>query len=157
MPALGRVLGSIAWLMAFGLTVPALAQEPPVEFHGTWSATAGVSRTFSGTWTAQVPLDKPNTAQGSWALLNQGGQAVLEGTWAANKTRLGWQGAWSARTLAGPSFSGTWTADITGLNGRTLRQMFEWTLQRDILGSWRSGRDQGKWRLAAARGAAQAR
>jgi hypothetical protein len=157
MPALGRVLGSIAWLGALGLTVLASAQEAPIELHGGWSATAGVTRTFLGTWTAQVLPDKPNTAEGSWALLNEGGQTILEGTWAANKTRLGWQGAWAARTLTGQSFSGTWTADITGSSSKTFRQMLEWTLQKDVLGSWRSGREQGRWRLAGSRQAAQGR
>ena len=147
MRALRRVLGSIALLVALGLTASSLAQQSPVELHGSWTATGGSNRTFWGTWTAQVSADKPNTAEGSWALLNEGGQTLLEGTWAANKTRLGWQGAWAARTLAGQSLSGTWSADIGGSNGKTLKQMLEWTLDKDILGSWHSGHDQGKWRL----------
>ncbi len=157
MPAFGRVLGSIALLAALGLTVPASAQEAPIELHGGWTATSGVNRTFLGTWTAQLSPDKPNSAEGSWALLNEGGQTILEGTWAANKTRLGWQGAWTARTLTGQSFSGTWTADIIGSSGKTFRQMLESTLQKDILGSWSSGRHQGRWRLAGSRQATQGR
>ena len=157
MSAFGRVLGSIALLVAFGLTVSASAQEVPVELRGNWSATAGVNRTFLGTWTARVQADKPNSAEGSWALLNEGGQTLLEGTWAANKTRLGWQGAWTARTLTGQSLSGTWTADIIGSSSKTFRQMLEATLQKDILGSWRSGREQGRWRLAGSRQAPQGR
>jgi hypothetical protein len=155
MPALRRVLGSIALLVALGLTVQVSAQEAPIELHGGWTATVGVNRTFLGTWTARVLPDKPNSGEGSWAVLNEGGQTILEGTWAANKTRFGWQGAWAARTLTGQSFSGTWTADIIGSSSKTFRQMLEWTLQKDILGSWRSGREQGRWRLAGSRQAAQ--
>jgi hypothetical protein len=157
MPAFGKVLGSIALLVALGLTVPASAQEAPIELHGSWTATAGVNRTFLGTWTAQMSPDKPNSAEGSWALLNEGGQTILEGTWAANKTRVGWQGAWTARTLTSQSFSGTWTADIIGSSSKTFRQMLELTLQKDILGSWRSGREQGRWRLAGSREATPGR
>ena len=157
MPASGRVLGSIALLAAFSLIVPARGQEVPIQFHGSWTATAGVNRTFLGTWTAQVSPDKPNSAEGSWALLNQSGQTLLEGTWAANKTRVGWQGAWTARTLTGRTFSGTWTADIIGSSSKTFGQMLEGTLQKDILGSWRSGREAGRWRLAGSREAPQSR
>ena len=136
-----------ALIVLLGLPVFASAQEAPLELRGSWSATAGVNRTFAGTWTAQVSAEKPNSAQGSWELINETGQTVLEGTWAANKTRFGWQGAWAARTLAGQSLSGTWTADITGPSGKTFRQMLEWTLEKDILGAWRSGRYSGRWRL----------
>jgi hypothetical protein len=157
MAALERVFRSVALILPLGLAVLASAQEAPIELRGSWTATAGVNGTFAGTWTAQVSPDKPNSAEGSWALINQAGETLLEGTWAANKTRFGWQGAWSARTLTGQSFSGTWTADITGSNGKSFRQMLEWTLERDILGSWRSGRYQGRWRLKGTPRAGQGR
>lgn len=147
----GKVLSYCALLLALGLTASSSAQESPVELHGTWTATAGPNRTFWGTWTARVLADKPNEAEGSWALLDQGGLTLLEGTWAANRLRLSWRGAWASRTLAGQSLSGTWTADIAGSNGKTFKQMLEWTLQKDILGSWRSGHDQGQWRLVGSR------
>jgi hypothetical protein len=72
---------------------------------------------------------------------------VLEGTWSAQKTRLGWHGAWTARTVAGRSFSGTWSADIADLAGRTFEEMLEWTAEKEIAGAWRSGRYQGNWWL----------
>jgi len=147
MTALAKVLRSLAFLLPLGLTVLPWAQEAPMELRGSWTATAGVNRTFAGTWTADVSVDKPNSAEGSWTLDNETGQTALEGTWAANKTRFGWQGAWAARTLTGESFSGTWSADITGSKDKTFQQMLEWTLQKDILGSWQSGHSQGKWRL----------
>ena len=139
-----------AWLLVLTLflnthTLP--AQEVAVQLHGSWSATAGRTQVFWGTWTAQVSSNKPNEAQGSWALLSEGGETLMEGTWAAQKAGYGWQGAWAARTLQGRSLSGTWTADLTGLNGRTFKEMLEWTAGRDILGSWRSGRLEGNWRL----------
>ena len=142
-----HVLRSLALILALGLAGSSSAQVAPIEMRGSWTATAGVNRNFSGAWTAEVSPDKPNSAEGSWELVNETGQTALEGTWAANKTRFGWQGAWAARTLAGQSLSGTWTAEITGSNGKTFRQMLEWTLEKDILGAWRSGRDQGRWRL----------
>ena len=147
MPTLEKALGSFALILSLGVTAFAPAQAASVELHGSWTATEGSNRTFWGTWTAEVSADKPNTAEGSWALLNEGGQILLEGTWAANKTRLGWQGAWATRTLAGQSLSGTWSAEIAGSNGKTLKQMLEWTLDKDIRGSWHSGHDQGQWRL----------
>ncbi|MGD0125815.1 MAG: hypothetical protein ABSF46_10670 [Terriglobia bacterium] len=155
MTALQRVFRSLALILPLGLTVFASAQEAPIELRGSWTATVGVNRTFAGTWTAQVSPEKPNSAEGSWELINETGQTVLEGTWAANKTRFGWQGAWAARTLTGQSLSGTWTADITGSNGKSFRQMLEWTLEKDILGAWRSGRYQGRWRLKGSRRAGQ--
>ena len=157
MPALVKARHLGALLVMLGLTVSAAAQEVPLELRGSWSATAGVNRTFAGTWTAAVLPDKPNSAEGSWTLANESGDTVLEGTWAANKTRFGWQGAWSARTLAGQLLSGTWTADIAGPSGKTFRQMLEWTVEKEIQGSWRSGRFQGKWRLKGSPQAGQSR
>jgi len=146
-----------AFILMLGLTALVPAQEAPLQLRGSWTATAGVNRTFAGTWTAQVSPEKPNSAEGSWIIVNEAGQTILEGTWAANKTRFGWQGAWSARMLTGQSLSGTWTADITGLSGRSFREMLEWTVEKDILGSWRSGRYQGRWRLKGSRPASQGR
>jgi hypothetical protein len=129
-------------------TVP--AQQASLNLHGSWSATAGQTQVFWGTWTAQATSDKPNVAEGSWALLSRGGEVLLEGTWAAQKAGAGWQGTWAARTLQGRLFSGTWTANMIGLRARTLKEMLERTAERDIVGSWRSGRYQGNWRLSGA-------
>ena len=157
MTSLANAFRFVALIPTLGLALLSLAQEAPIALRGSWTATAGVSRTFAGAWTARVSPEKPNSAEGSWELVNETGQTVLEGTWAANKTRFGWQGAWAARTLTGQSFSGTWTADITGSNGKSFRQMLEWTLEKDILGSWRSGRYQGSWRLKGSPPAGQGR
>ncbi len=140
-------------LLVLTLVLNALAlpaQQTGSELHGSWSATAGRTQVFWGTWTAQLSSDKPNVAEGSWALLSQGGQVLLEGTWSAQKAGYGWQGAWAARTWQGRSLSGTWTADITGLSGKTLKDMLEWTAERDIVGSWRRSRSEGEWRLKGA-------
>jgi hypothetical protein len=85
-------------------------------------------------------------AQGSWTLLAETGQILLQGTWSAQKARAGWQGTWTA-TLHGQSLSGTWTADITDMSGKTFEQMLEWTAKKEIAGSWRSGRYEGNWWL----------
>ena len=152
-----KISRPFAFVLLLAPVMLASAQEAPLELRGSWTATAGVNRTFAGTWTAQVSPDKPNSVEGSWELINETGQTALEGTWAANKTRFGWQGAWAARTLTGQSLSGTWTADIVGSNGKSFRQMLEWTLEKDILGGWRSGRYQGRWRLRGPRRPGQGR
>jgi hypothetical protein len=136
---------SLAVLLVLGLC--ALAQEAPPVFHGRWTATVGPAQVLVGTWTGQASPGRPNVVQGSWTLLGETGQILLEGTWSAQRTRLGWQGTWSARALHGQAFSGTWRADIADLNGKTLEEMLEWTAEKQIAGSWRSGRYQGNWWL----------
>ena len=123
------------------------AQQAPFAFHGRWTATAGPSQVFRGTWAAQVVPDTPNAAQGAWTLLSETGEVRLQGTWSALKVRSRWQGTWTARTLQGQSFSGTWNADITELSRKTLQQMLEWTAEKEVAGAWRSGRYQGNWWL----------
>jgi hypothetical protein len=100
-----------------------------------------------GTWKAQVPPDRPNLAQGSWTLLDEADQVLLQGTWSAQKARSGWQGTWTARALNGRSFSGTWKADITALGTKTFKEMLERATENEITGWWRSGSYQGNWRL----------
>jgi hypothetical protein len=124
----------------------ALAQEASPVIHGGWAATEGFTRVFRGTWTGQASPDKPNMAQGSWTLLNETGQILQEGTWSAQKARTGWQGTWTA-TAQGRPFSGTWSADIDESTGKTLKEMLAWSMEKDITGSWRSGRYEGNWRL----------
>jgi len=123
------------------------AQQAPFEFRGRWTATAGSSQAFRGTWTAQVPPDSPNAAEGSWTLLSDTGEVRLYGTWSAQKARSCWQGTWTARTPRGQSFSGTWNADLTEIGSKTFKQMLEWTGEKEIAGSWRSGGSQGYWWL----------
>jgi len=134
-----------------------VAQSAVTELHGSWSATAGPSQTFWGTWTAQVSPDKPNEAEGTWALFNNRAEIVVEGTWAANKARSEWLGSWAARTLPGQLYSGTWTADIPGSGDKSFKQMLEWTLEKDIFGSWRCGASKGQWRLTGPQSKSQNR
>jgi len=114
------------------------------NWRGTWAASAG-SRTFHGRWWAQ-PLAKPSDgAYGSWTLLSDSNQIILEGKWSARKFSTSWQGAWSARVGSGKSFSGTWTLDRP--EGKTFEDVLKQTLEKQVTGSWRSGRMQGNWWL----------
>ena len=143
---------------AFLLVSCALAQEASPVLRGRWTATVG-AQVMRGTWSAQGSPDNPNAVQGSWTLLSDAGEAIGGGTWSAEKTRRGWLGSWTARTLSGRSLSGTWTAEITGISGKSppkslpnslpnsLQDMLEMTAQHQIAGAWRSGGHKGNWWL----------
>jgi hypothetical protein len=137
------------WSLIFGLIlgVCTLAQEVSPVLLGSWTATAGPKQIFRGTWSAQASLHNSNRAIGSWTLLNETGEVVLEGTWTAQKTGQRWQGTWTARPMKGQSLSGTWTADATSLNAESLAEMLKSTATKEVTGSWRSGRHQGNWSL----------
>jgi hypothetical protein len=140
----------VSWFKSSALLLPlllafsALAQEPALR--GTWTATAG-SQTFRGSWGAETSAHNPDYAQGYWTLLNDSGERVLEGTWSARKTAARWHGTWTARTSPGRSFSGVWDADITESKAKTFVDMLTLTLEKEVGGFWRSGRDQGNWWL----------
>ena len=134
-------------LMTLTLVCCALAQETPGVLYGTWTATAGPSQVLRGLWSAAISARTPNTAQGSWTLLNDSGEVALSGTWSAKKTHSSWQGTWSARSAPGGSFSGTWDADISGTKDKTFVDMLSRTLEKEIAGSWLSGRHRGNWWL----------
>jgi hypothetical protein len=137
------------WSFVFGLIVGfcALAQQVSPVLLGSWTATAGPNQIFRGTWSAQTSLHNTNRAIGSWTLLNEAGEVVLEGTWSAQKTGLRWQGTWTARPMKGQLLSGTWTADAASLNVESLSEMLQSTATKEVSGSWRSGRHQGNWSL----------
>jgi hypothetical protein len=140
--------------MATLLVCCAFAQVPPV-LHGTWTATAGPTQVYRGSWSAQPLPDKPNTVRGSWTLVNGANQVVVEGSWSAEKSVGGWQGTWSARILTRPSspgrlVSGTW-ATTGDSSSKTLTEMLQYTMQRQVTGSWRSGRLAGNWSLRGSR------
>lgn len=139
MKILSLILG-----MILGFCV--LAQQALSVQLGSWTATSG-SQVFRGTWSAQVSLRSPNRAIGSWTLLNEAGDVLLEGTWSAQKTGQRWQGTWTARPMKGQLFSGTWTADTASLNAESLAEMLKSTVTKEVTGSWRSGRYQGNWSL----------
>ena len=137
------------WSLIFGLILCSctLAQQVSSVLLGSWTATAGPNQIFHGTWSAQVSLHNPNRVIGSWTLLNEAGDVLLEGTWSAQKTGKGWQGTWTARPMKGQLLSGTWTADAPNLNADSLAEMLKSTATKEVTGSWRSGRYQGNWSL----------
>lgn len=131
------------------LVLHAAAQQPRVNppdqgWRGAWAASAG-PRAFHGRWWAQVLAHSPNAASGSWTLLSDANQIVLEGTWSAKKFVSGWQGTWTARPNSGQVFSGTWSSEMT--DGKTLEDMLQKTLEKQVTGEWRKGRMQGNWWL----------
>jgi hypothetical protein len=138
-------LGS--FVLGLILSFCTLAQQVSPVLLGSWTATAGPNQVFRGTWSAQVSLHSPNRAIGSWTLLNEAGDVLLEGTCSAQKTGLHWQGTWTARPMKGQSLSGTWTADAASLSVDSLAEMLKSTATKEVSGSWRSGRYQGNWSL----------
>jgi hypothetical protein len=135
--------------LIFGLILNScvLAQQASPVLLGSWTATAGSNQIFRGTWSAQVSLHSPNRAIGSWTLLSEAGDVLLEGTWSAQRTGKSWQGTWTARPIKGQLLSGTWTADAASLNADSLAEMLKSTATKEVTGSWRSGRYQGNWSL----------
>jgi hypothetical protein len=137
------------WGLIFGLILCSctLAQEASPVLLGSWTATASPNQIFRGTWSAQVSLHSPNRAIGSWTLLNEAGEVILEGTWSAQKTGKSWQGTWTARPMKGQLLSGTWTADAASLNADSLAEMLRGTSTKEVTGSWRSGHYHGSCSL----------
>jgi hypothetical protein len=137
------------WTLIFGLILGffALAQQVSPVLLGSWTATAGPGQIFRGTWSAQASLHNSNRAIGSWTLVNEAGDVLLEGTWSAQKTGKSWQGTWTARPMKGQLLSGTWTADAASLNADSLAEMLKGTATKEATGSWRSGHYQGNWSL----------
>ncbi len=125
----------------------AVAQQAPAVLRGSWIAAAGPNRVFRGRWSAQALPATKNAAHGSWTLLNDRNQIVLEGTWAARKSARGWRGSWSARIQKGGSVSGAWEAEMADSNRKTFEDMLKGTAEKQIAGSWQSGRAQGNWWL----------
>jgi hypothetical protein len=77
----------------------AAGSQSTLQLRGSWRATVG-ARILQGTWTADVNPNTPNRAQGSWTVV-EGNRVLLQGTWAAEKERAGWRGAWSALVASG--------------------------------------------------------
>ena len=140
-------------LMIAGLLLASLAtaQDRPADdtktWRGTWIATAGQSRTFRGRWRASVTGNTHNAANGSWTLLSDSNQIVLEGTWSARKSAQDWQGTWSARVGRGAPFSGTWASKTPDITAKTFEDLLQSTIDKQVAGSWKSGRMQGNWWL----------
>src|SRR5436305_15246292 len=130
----------------------ALAQESRPVLRGVWGATAGASATFRGRWWAEI--EAPEAASGSWTLLDDSNRIALEGTWSARRVNApakltvpARQGTWTARAGAGRTLPGTGQADLAGFTGKTFEDMLRRRVERQVSGSWRSGRAQGNWRL----------
>src|SRR5712691_11630524 len=104
----------------------ALAQEAGGVLYGTWTATAGPSQIFRGTWSAETSRRSPNQSQGSWTLVNDTGEVMLEGTW-------------KARTAKGQSFSGSWEADLPESKDQTFAHLLQRTVEKEVAGFWHSG------------------
>jgi hypothetical protein len=131
--------------LASGVT--ARGQNSTNELTGMWTASVGNGPLMRGTWLAQVSQGTPNAASGSWSLLNDASEIVLTGRWSAWKTPKRWEGSWTARAKNGRSLSGTWSAGLGDFKGRTMQEMLELTVQKQIGGAWQSGRYQGNWWL----------
>jgi len=142
----GRWVVLVAILFAVGTIVA--AQSAP-QLRGSWRATVG-ARVLQGTWTATLDPKMPNLAQGSWTLVDAN-RVVLQGTWAAEKQRAGWRGAWSALVATGRAGSapmtGTWQATVKDAAIATLADMLQRTAQMQVDGTWRSGQRSGGWSL----------
>jgi hypothetical protein len=126
----------------------ALAQQPNPVYRGNWTGTAGPA-VIHGRWAGQADARNSNLAGGSWTLQGDRGETVMEGSWSARKLPRGWRGSWSARTAAGRSYSGSWTADAASLRGETFADLLQHTLPAEVMGTWRSGRFFGRWQLRA--------
>ena len=126
---------------------PTQAQTPPSELTGMWKATVGNGPVMQGMWLAQISKASPNAASGSWSLLSDSGEVMLQGTWSARKTSQSWEGSWKARAGNGRALSGTWSAALGDFAGKTFREMLALTMEKQIGGAWQSGRYQGNWWL----------
>ncbi|HKW27631.1 MAG TPA: hypothetical protein VJN48_17735, partial [Terriglobales bacterium] len=130
---------------ALVLCVAALGQQPSPALQGAFTASAGPA-TYRGKWSASFSSRTPNTAAGSWILLNDQNDIVLQGTWSAHKVGTGWKGTWHASVLRGRAYSGTWTASEPG-SGRTFADMLQAATGRGAAGTWATGGYGGNWRL----------
>ena len=143
------------WLLLFAGSAYAWSQEAPSRLSGSWMASTGAERYLRGTWSAEISAENRNAARGSWTLVSDAGVIVMEGTWSARKTAGVWQGTWTARVSNGGALSGSWSADLAGFAGKTIAEMLGRTAEKQVAGSWQSGRYQGYWWLDASRGKAK--
>lgn len=140
------------WVVGVLLASFAAAQERPphpdaVTWHGIWMATAGPTHSFRGRWWASLLPATHNAANGSWTLLSDTNQILLEGTWSTKKSPQGWQGTWSARVNGGAPFSGTWTSNVSDITAKTFEDLLKATINKQVGGFWQKGRMQGNWWL----------
>ena len=129
------------------LCVVALGQQPSPVLQGAFSASAGPA-TYRGKWSASFSSRTPNTAAGSWILLNERNDIVLQGTWSARKTGATWKGTWRARVLRGRAYSGSWASSDPGPASKTFVDMLRAATKGGAAGTWAAGSYGGAWRLA---------
>ncbi|HET9400070.1 MAG TPA: hypothetical protein VFO34_03880 [Candidatus Acidoferrales bacterium] len=137
----------VATLAIALLTVSSAGQISTPSLQGIWTASAGKSQVFRGSWTAAIDSRDPNSAHGYWTLRNDLHEVTLEGTWSARKTGMRWHGTWTARTQSGQSFSGTWDAAVTDAKLKTFADMLRATFEKTVAGFWQSGHLGGNWWL----------
>jgi hypothetical protein len=123
----------------------AMPQQSPSTYRGTWTATTG-GTTYRGTWTGHTLPRLPNAARGTWAMVTETDRIVMNGTWSAEKTPDEWRGTFTADTR-GRVFSGRWKADLGEAPGKTLQEMLQLAMQKEVGGAWDSGGRYGNWWL----------
>jgi hypothetical protein len=126
----------------------ALGQQAKPVYRGEWKGTAGPAF-MHGRWAGQADTRNPDLAGGSWTLQGERGDTILEGTWSARKLARAWRGTWTARTSAGRSYGGSWTAEASGLDIKTFADLLQQTMKAEVAGAWRSGQYFGGWQLRA--------
>jgi hypothetical protein len=150
---LDKAKGTLTVLALILSVIATPAQSPATTIRGTWAATAGPNQVLQGTWTADLTPTDPNSAQGSWTLLNKSNRIEAQGTWAAVKTARVWSGTWSARVAtpgggSGRVLSGNWRT-TAGADVPSFRELLPKTLREQVSGTWTSGRLSGSWSLRA--------
>ncbi|HWP60798.1 MAG TPA: hypothetical protein VNL14_23085 [Candidatus Acidoferrales bacterium] len=148
-----RVLsGDIGWVKASDVDVSYEVTElfkeniPSGPIY-TWSAVTSAGRTFAGTFTADAD-PATGTVSGIWTLRDSAGKNVMGGSWSANKTEKGWNGAWSARVLGSKNeYSGTWTTSHRFPTGASFADLFEAAAKEVIGGEWLATGNSGSWSI----------
>lgn len=131
---------------ALVLCIVTWGQQTSPVLQGAFSASAGPV-IYRGKWSASFSARTPNTAAGSWILLNDSNDIVLQGTWSAHKSGAGWKGTWRARVERGGAYLGIWTASEPGPGSKTFMDMLQAATRAGAAGSWATGGHGGTWRL----------
>jgi hypothetical protein len=147
-----RKVESYTAVVLAALLVVTVSAQSPSTLRGGWSATVGPNQVLQGTWTADLTSAAPDTARGSWTLVNQSNRIAAQGTWSAVKTEKVWSGTWQARVATergatGRLFSGSWKTRIAGSDGQSLSDLLQKTFREQVSGQWASGRLAGMWSL----------
>ena len=145
--AAGLIVMCGLWLLGVAMGSTGKGQTATTVYQGSWTASAGGERYLRGTWSGQLSGASRNSAQGSWTLISDAGEVLMEGSWSARKAGQAWEGTWTARVARDGSFSGTWSADLKASDGKTLEEMLMRTIEKQVAGAWQSGRMAGYWWL----------